>query len=169
MRDIDLRGEVLKVLYDARSTHPQFNFGALASHVTAHKSDVARICDQLAQSNLIKWVPARAMGGIVIDGMASISADGVDVIEETRQAPISITLHDRRITVSGSTNVQIGDSNSIQANINLSKIMEAIDQSSASPAQKEEAKSLWSKLTNNAAFAAIVGAVMTMAGSGAAH
>lgn len=166
MKDNDLRGEVLKVFYNTRSSHPQLDFGALRTHVMAQPADVGRICDQLAEYDLIKWKPIRAMGQVTA-GIASITAKGVDVVEGTREAPISVSFHDRSITISGSTNVQIGNANSIQATIDNTKIIEAIDRSNASPDQKDEAKSLWSKLTNNAAFAAIVGAVATLAS--AAH
>lgn len=168
MRDNDLRGEVLEVFYNARTQTRHLEFKALLSHLTAQPFDVGRICDQLAEYRLIEWKPIYHMGNVMA-GMGSISAQGVDVIEGTATPPISITLHDHSINVSGSTNVQVGNANSIVGNIDDHTIFAAIDESSASPEQKAEAKSLWSQLTNNAAFAAIVGAVATVVVSSAAH
>ena len=65
------------------------------------------ICEQLGEHGLLHW---RSLKGLTIDGgMGKISARGVDVVEGTARAPIAITL--QTISVSQSSNVQIGDSN----------------------------------------------------------
>jgi len=125
---------------------------------------IGNICDQLGEHGLLNWRPVKAHGGTV-GGFGKITAKGIGVIEETVARPVAVAIHHHNVTVSGSSNVQIGNTNSIQANVNIARVSQAIDESQASPTEKVEAKSLWSKLTNNAAFAAIVGAVVTMASS----
>jgi hypothetical protein len=94
--------------------------------------------------------------------MGKITAHGVDVIEGTARAPITITLHDRRISVSESSNVQIGNSNVQDVKFDIKKLIAAVDHSNASDTEKAEAKSLLEKLASNklvqAALAALFGA-----------
>jgi hypothetical protein len=113
MTDGELRGIVLQKFYDLRNQSGMLN--AVASpDLQAIEPDqyrLYRICEQLREHGLIK--------GISLDGlntfgsMGNITANGVDVIEGTARAPITVTLNDHRISVSRSSNVQIGDSNSI--------------------------------------------------------
>lgn len=46
-------------------------------------------------------------------GMGRITARGIDVVEGNARAPITVTLHHHSVSVSHSSNVQIGDSNTI--------------------------------------------------------
>jgi RIP homotypic interaction motif len=69
------------------------------------------ICKQLGEHGLIKWVDASGLTSF--GGMGRITARGVDVVEGTVRAPITVTLHHHSISVSHSSNVQIGDSNKI--------------------------------------------------------
>jgi hypothetical protein len=50
------------------------------------------------------------MGGVVA-GMGAITGRGVDVIEGTTKPPISITIHDRSVKISGSSGVIVGNGN----------------------------------------------------------
>src|SRR5208337_4375592 len=76
-------------------------------------------------------------------------ARGVDVVEGTAVEPTTVTLHDHRISVSQSSNVQIGDSN-IQdvERLRVDKLIAATDHSEASITEKAEAKSLLKKLAS---------------------
>jgi hypothetical protein len=163
MKDGEMRGLVLERFYELRNSGEPVQLPQSVSVAPNDLIQLTNVCDQLAEYGLIEWKPIRSLAGAVA-GIGKITARGVDVVDGDIPSPITVTLHDHSVTVSGSTNVQIGNANSIQ-NIDISKVTEAIDQSTASPEQKAEAKSLWSKLTNNAAFAAIVGAVVTLAGS----
>lgn len=60
-------------------------------------------------------------------GYGRITAFGIDVIEDEATPPFAINLYDHSISVHGSSNVQIGDSNTISANIDFAKVMSAID------------------------------------------
>lgn len=163
MKDKELRGLVLERFYALRNSGDPVQLAQIVSVAPNDLVQLTNVCDQLAEYGLIEWNPLKSLAG-VIGGIGRITARGVDVVDGDVSSPITVTLHDHSITVSGSTNVQIGNANSIQ-NVDISKVMEAIDRSTASPEQKEEAKSLWARLTNNAAFAAIVGAVVTLAGT----
>jgi hypothetical protein len=89
--------------------------------------------------------------------MAHITGRGVDVVEGSTTAPIAISI-DRRISVSGSTHVQIGDGNVQDLHLNAEKIVAAINRATATEAQKEEAKSLLGRLLDNPIMSKIIGA-----------
>lgn len=167
MTDNELRGVILQKFYDLRHSQNLIELQDLAHVGTEDWQRTANICVQLEQHGLILWKPLDSMTGTVA-GTGKISAFGVDVIEGHARAPISISFHHSPI-ITGSSNVQVGNSNVLnQATIDIEKINAAIDHSNASDAEKQEAKSLWSRLINNPTFAAVLGAVMTMSG-GPAH
>jgi hypothetical protein len=160
MTDNDLRGEVLDVFYKARTKVEYLELSALASHVTTQPSDVARICDQLAEAGLIKWKPLRDARGVVA-GMGKITGKGVDVIEGTATPPISITIHDRSVNISGSSGVIVGNGNSQTVVGDIGKLFTAIDHSNVSEGEKHEAKTMLQKLANNPTLWAILGTFFT--------
>jgi hypothetical protein len=113
MTDGALRGEVLKKFYAVRNQPailaPQ-NLPGIETLETDYNR-LINICEQLGQHGLLQWVSANSLTSV--GGMSRITARGVDVVEGTARASIAITFHDRRISVTGSSNVQIGDSNTI--------------------------------------------------------
>ncbi len=112
MKDGDLRGIVLEKFYEVRNQQPSFvnplGFSELSSIESDHNR-LLNVCGQLGEHGLIHWKSLNT--NTTVGGMGRISASGVDVIEGTARAPITVTLHDHRISVTESTNVQIGDSN----------------------------------------------------------
>jgi hypothetical protein len=90
------------------------------------------------------------------EGMGRITNLGVDVIEGNIKAPIAISI-DRSISVSGSNLVQIGDGNTQDIRINSDKIVAAINQSTATLGEKEDAKSLLQKILENPLLSKIFG------------
>src|SRR5271156_1257746 len=98
MKDAELRGIVLQKFYDARHKVDWLQFDALMSHITSstNKTEVTNICEQLNQHGLIDWRPRTSKGtaGTVI---GKITAAGVDVIEGTARAPITIVMRDNSI------------------------------------------------------------------------
>jgi hypothetical protein len=151
MKDNDLRGLLLQKFYDLRNDGD----GIVSLHTivpgAASKEELnqfANVCDQLAANKLIKWNPLRTRAGI-IGGMGQITADGVDVVEKTVKPPITITLHDRSVSVHSSSNVQIGDRNTQGISLEIGRLIAAIDHSSATDAEKTEARSLLKKLSEN--------------------
>ena len=166
MKDTELRGLVLQVFYDARHKIPWLEFNALMSHMMgpADTTQVSNVCDQLAQHRLIDW---RALGadGVRAAALGKITAMGVDVIEGTARSPISITLHDHRITVTGSTGVIVGDGNRQDIRMDVGKIVSAIDRSSVSEGEKEEAKSLLERVASNSTLWTALASYLGLAGS----
>ncbi len=108
MKDNEVRGLVLQQFYDHRS-EPEFypkrgNFGEVDLNT------IYRICGQLKEYNLIEWKPLIGQGGITLEGFGKITASGVDVIEESVQPPIAITIHNHAITVGSAVNSPIQQS-----------------------------------------------------------
>jgi hypothetical protein len=89
-----------------------------------------------------------------------ITASGIDVIEGSTRAPISIILHDHSVRVSGSANVQIGNSNTQTVQYEIQRILTKIEQSNAPPSEKQEAKSHLERLSNNALLVSLLGGLL---------
>jgi hypothetical protein len=111
----------------------------------------------LGQHGLLEWTPIKSDFGL-INGMGQISASGVDVVEGAKTPPIAIQF--QNITVSGSSNVAIGDSNVQTVNIQIDKIVQAIDNSPGAAVEKEEAKSLLRKFLAHPLVSTIVDAAV---------
>lgn len=112
MKDGDLRGIVLEKFYEVRNQQPRMvnplSLPGLDS-IEPDQNRLLNICEQLGEYGLIHW---QSLSGLTtVGGMGKISASGVDVVEGTAPAPITVTFHDHSISVSQSSNVQIGDSN----------------------------------------------------------
>jgi hypothetical protein len=165
MKDGEARGLVLARFYDARHKIDWLSLEALRTHLVMDQTQMANVCEQLSQHGLIVFEALRGDGGIVA-GMGRITASGVDVIEGNLRSPIAITFHDQSVTVTGSSHVQIGNSNVSTTNVDIGKLIAAIDRSTASDGEKTEAKSLIEKITSNPLVVAVLGSVL---GSGAAH
>jgi hypothetical protein len=114
VKDGELRGIVLEKFYEVRNQAPNLVNPLTLPGLDSIEPDHNRlfnICEQLYEHGLLHWVSAKGL--TTIGGMGHISARGVDVVEGTARAPITIILRDHRISVSQSSNVQIGDSNTI--------------------------------------------------------
>jgi hypothetical protein len=140
MKDTELRGLLLQKFYEHRRERQYVpNVAELGGGLSAQ--DLYSICDQLDDNNLIHWKPFLSVLG-VSGGWGRITARGVDVIEGTVEPPITIVLnHAPNISVSSSSNVQIGDGNSQSLTMEIEKLVSAIDHSTANEEQKKEAKS----------------------------
>lgn len=163
MKDADLRGAVLQKFYELRHQVDTVYFENIIS-IEPNIRTSTNICEQLRQHGLIDWMPIETQAG-VIGGQGKITAPGVDVIDGTERAPISITLHDHSISVSESSYVQIGNSNTQSVNVDIEKLIAAVDHSSASVAEKQEAKSLLERLASNRLIQLLWAAVFPGSGS----
>jgi hypothetical protein len=159
MKDNDLSGMVLQRFYDLRHEQSGVQLDDVRIPGEGMERVTSNICKQLSDHGLIHWDSHNSLDDTSFGGIGDITASGVDVIEGSTRAPIAITLHDQSVSVHGSSNVQIGQRNAIHANIDIKKIHSAIENSNASRVEKDEAKSLWSNILNNATFAAVVGAL----------
>jgi hypothetical protein len=151
MKDADLRGIVLRKLYEVRRegmTGLPVDDGLLTPATSFD------ICRQLAQQSLIEFRAIEGIGGFR-DGMVHITAYGVDVVEGTTRAPIAINI-DQSVSVHSSQNVQIGKSNVQGIQIDAERLAVAIDNAEASLQEKAEAKSLLKKLLENPIVSKII-------------
>lgn len=142
MQDRELRGLVLAELYSSRLK----GFVPVPAQLPvpgATPIEIANVCRQLAELNMIEWKGFYNQGV----GMARIKAQGVDVVEGKVQSPIAISLGN--INVHGSSNVQIGNHNLQGVQLDIDKLNAAIDGSAATMEEKDEAKSLFAKLASN--------------------
>jgi len=104
--------------------------------------DLFRVCDQLAEYSLIDWRPLKGNNGLTINGYGKIAASGADVVEGTRESPVSINLDYSQHTVSitSSSNVQVGSGNIQGISIHVQRLVEAIDSADVSPQKKRGSK-----------------------------
>jgi hypothetical protein len=151
--DNELRGIILQEFYNRRKGQ---NFESPSSewfNEEISNDDIYRICTQLGDYGLIKWTPFMGDSGV---GM--ITANGVDVIEGSRSPDISVKLVQNYTTnVSNSSNVIVGDNNSIATENAFDEISKAIESSSKDEADKASSKSLLAQLAKSPVFAQIAG------------
>ena len=158
MNDNELQKIVLQTYYDLRH---QGRFQWIEEEVPADKfppvesfSQLARICSQLAEQNLIEWKPVLGGAGEPVGGIGQIKSRGVDVVEGRVKSSIAFTTVNN---IHNPTNVQVGNHKSISTVINIEKFNAAIDHSTFSPGEKAEAKSALSKFLEHPIVAAIFG------------
>jgi hypothetical protein len=116
MKDSEVRGLILRQLYDVRhASRRKLNIPEqlkLPSDVTPEVA--GNVTDQLRQQGLVDF--KRVSTSSRAEGLAQISARGVDVVEGTTAPPISISfevykLLDQSINVTNSPNSQVGKVN----------------------------------------------------------
>jgi hypothetical protein len=153
MKDSDLRGAMLKAVYDVRRTTHLINFDKLLPP-NVPEQDARRILGQLEEKGLIDW----ASKPIAKLGSGYITAYGTEVIEGDAQPPFTINLNpiidarvdnsvNRNVTVSGSSGVHVGDVHNVT--LDIDKLNIAIDHSKVSEAEKTEAKGLLKRVFEN--------------------
>jgi len=162
MKDSKLRGLILQKYYDRRREGyfqwADADFADLPDFIDFDAVDLYRACDQLADCGLIDWKPLHDHQGRTIGGAGRINANGVNVIKNNVQPPISIVLdQSHKVTANKSSNVQIGNSNLQDVSIELRKLISAINHSKASDAEKNEAKSLLKKFIEHPLVTSITG------------
>lgn len=143
--DNELRGIVLKKFYEnRRNAHyvPLMqHFNDIDKSKEFEQEDVFAICRQLYEHGLIRW---RAIDGGA--GIGEIKAEGIDVVEGNRNAPIAISFITNNNTVTNGI-IVTGNNNTINAQ--FGKEISAIDNLQAqlnnasdfTPAEKEDIKS----------------------------
>lgn len=166
MNDNDLRGLILRRLYDARNgPEGWLRVNDLREIVDEDPNETARICRDLDQLGLIEWKEVRGAAGPA--GVGKITPYGVNVREGVATSPATITVHDHSVRVSGSShNVQVGNENIQVGNVDISSLTSAIDSANISPAQKEEAKSMLRRLAENPVVWGIIGSFFTSGPAG---
>lgn len=161
MKDNELRGIVLRKYYDKRREGwiqwKSEDFSDVKEDFSAE--DLFRVCDQLGEHGLISWKPLQDNKGLTIDGYGKVAAPGVDVVEGTRASPLSINLDysQHNVSITSSSNVQVGSGNVQGVTIHVQKLIEVIDSAQASPEQKAEAKTALRAFLEHPAVTAILG------------
>ena len=162
MKDTELQKVVLQTFYDLRHQGrfqwcevPEEKMPPVESY-----AQLARICSQLAEEDLIDWDPILDGNGEPCAGAGQIKARGVRVIEGGEKPPVGMIINNN---FGNPTNVQVGNHNSISTVINVDKINTAIDNSKFSAGEKSEAKSLLSKFLEHPVTAAIIGGLASKA------
>lgn len=166
MKDSELRGFVLKFLYDhRRDSFIAFGGvqGAAPIPYDIDQRDWFRACKQLAEHNLINWEAGErdASTGELWYCVVEINAFGTQVIEGDAKSPISVVVdQSQQIQVTGSQGVQIsGAYSSQQQTISdaFDKVITALDNATVSEGEKKEVRSLLLKVLESKAFAAALG------------
>lgn len=160
-KDAELRAVALRRFYDERHIRSWIGLPIDPSASMQEKIVMANICEQLSESRMIEWkTPARG----IPEGMGRITSLGVDVIEGNARSPIAISI-DKRITIHGSSHIQIGEGNAQDIHFDAERLVASINGSSASVEEKEEAKGLLRAFLENPLIAKLLGFVIPSAGS----
>lgn len=162
MKDSELRGLVLRAVYDRRKDN-LVSFEKLVPDVS--NSEVSRILRQLEDEHLIEWTFKNVSTML---GSGQITSYGTKVIEGAAAPPIAITMIDNSIKVTDSSGVQIGQGNVQNVTLDIEKLMVAIDHSNVSDPEKKEAKSLLRSALDNSTVMEVLGkAIKAATGLGA--
>jgi hypothetical protein len=161
VKDADRRALILRKFYDERHIRSWVSMPVDPGASPEDKLIVFNICKQLAEHGLLEWNPVMGSGP---NGMGHITASGVDVIEGNAQPPIAISIDNRSYSISHSVGVQIGDGN-VQGDVRVKMILDAVDRASATPAQKEEAKSLLAKIVENQTLWSVIAGMIGFGGA----
>jgi hypothetical protein len=154
MKDSEIRGLILEYYYARRRDGWSLPKPEDLGHDLT-ETDILQVADQLAEHNLLEW---RKLGshGEVRAGMGKINAFGIDVVEGDAQADLKVEfVQNKTINISGSTNVVVGDSNTVTQSVH--DLLNAIDSSTGTPEQKAEAKNLLRRFLEHPLVAAVVG------------
>jgi len=153
MKDNELRGLFLKKYYEHRKEG--FYQPEVADFtISLEESEIVRISEQLDQHDLINWESLNTFQQE--KGHGEITALGIDVIEGEKASPVEIKY--QNITISSSSNIQIGDQNIQDIKISIENIISSIESSSFSPQEKNEAKSKLKEFLKHPVVASILGA-----------
>ena len=160
MKDHELRGIVLERFYARRGEGivvlTKDDFDDDYSH-----SEIDRVCSQLEDKGLVKNWHRSSVGMGPNYGIGELTAAGSEVVEGVRESPFSLTFNDnKKINISSSENIQIGDNNTQHISTHVEQLLLSIESSSATPEQKEEAKSQLKKFLEHPAVVATIGSLV---------
>ncbi len=144
MTDNEKRGLILKEYYKKRKTGDILLPDKLG--VDLPDSEKMRIAVQLYEQGLLKGALAQDKDGVGFFG--EISADGIDVVEGTRESPISINLDARSYFEGanfGTANVQTGDYSKQEIQNQFEQLVKIIQRAEA---PKEEKRALLERLND---------------------
>lgn len=162
MTDIQLRGIVLSHLYDKRRDHDHLPDPADFTP-PLKEADLISICDQLMQHRLVDANIQDVISGERFLVYCRISARGIDVVETGSSPDLRIDLMaGQNITISGSSNVIVGNHNQQSVHDSVQELVRIIESSTASTAEKEQAKGLLRQVLEHPLFASVAGTALTL-------
>ena len=122
---------------------------------------------QLMQHGLIEGQKLEGMSEGLVGVMARITAHGVDVAEGEAKSPIAIHFHeDKSVNITGSQGVVVGNSNVQTLDFDVQKLIQAIDGSTVTEAEKREAKSKLAEFLRLPMVGSLLGAIAGHLGVG---
>jgi hypothetical protein len=140
MKDSEVRGIILKRLYEIRhANHGMIDVPDGLGITNIPPQVLGNCAVQLDEQGLIKF--RQYMGQNYRSGHASITAHGVDVVEENAQSSIAIML-DQSVNIHGSSNVQVGQGNTQNSEGGTVQSVNAGETATVTPAKTE----LWERL-----------------------
>jgi len=145
MQDDEIIGGALKLMHDDRY-NSMTDFGKIFASLGVTDENVIRgIQSRMKQKGLID-VKAQPVGNP--GGYGAITDYGIEVFEGKVPKPMPMIFNS--VTISGSSNVQLGQGNTQNvSSIDVGKLNAAIDGATATMEEKAEAKSLLAKLVSN--------------------
>ena len=145
--DKELKGILLEEFY-AHRKGPRISLREL-DLPDEIRPDAGRICEQLADDNLIDWRSVKLRGGHIVNGQGKITSHGVKVVEGAERPATPVTvIGDHNII--GHGNLQIG-------NITIGQIAHSINESPATDEEKKEARSNIAKAFENPTVKSVLG------------
>ncbi len=159
MKDSEVRGIILQRLYDIRhSNNGMIDIPDGLAIMNIAPMVLGNCAAQLDEQRLIKF--RQYMGRGYRAGHGSITAFGVDVVEGNVRPPIAVTI-DSSVNVSSSQGVQIGGLGNVQnVTLDVEKMINMVDSADGTVIEKEEAKSLLKKLSENKIVQGVLAAVV---------
>lgn len=165
MKDVELRGIILKKYYEKRRgqifTPKPDDFSPPVS-----LEDILAISDQLAEHGLLEWKAIRRFGDISI-GLGKITAFGIDVVEGEATPDIKVEfVQNKTVNVTGSSNVVVGSHNTLNVNQHVAELARFIDNSVGTTEQKNEAKGLLRRFVEHPLVTSVAGGAIGLFGIG---
>src|SRR4051812_38749244 len=132
MNDEELRGTVLKIMFDLRH-QDHVNYDEALKLPDIPDNVLRSILRQVEEEALIETI-FRPVGGL---GIGKIRKYGIDVVTGKATSPVPLII-DHSITIHSSSNVVIGNNNLQGVSLDIEKLNSAIDGSRAEFSEKAE-------------------------------
>jgi len=149
MTETELRKIVLQSFYDMRHLGHPFQWCEVPDDKfppVESFSQLARICSDLAEENLVEWNQVEGGMGEAVGGIGQIKGRGVRIIEGKEPLPGIMTLIDNSVKIVGSPAaiVQVGNNNNASVSMpqidqSIFELRNLVGKASASDLEKEEA------------------------------
>jgi hypothetical protein len=163
MKDTELRGILLQKYYEHRRGR-YFLPKPEEFDVPISEIDIIAVSSQLGEHGLLDWKELKTLNSIW--GNGKISAFGIDVVEGAAKPDIKVEfVQNKTVTISGSSNVIVGDHNQQNISHHVTALEKAIDASSATPEAKQEAKGILRRFAEHPLVTSLAGGAISLLGN----